>query len=1412
MMKRIIISILFTLIVLIANSATITRYIKTTATGTKDGTSWENASSDIQAMIDVVYANADKGEVRIAAGTYTITKTLNLPDGVNLTGGFPANASTLNTIRDLKNNITILDGNNAVRILTGPTIDTTSSTVTTINGLVFQRGFSGYGSAIWMSLGTVLQNCIIRNNNSTAAYGAAVYMKPNTLVVGATTVAGALINCLIINNSSTSSTGGAGGVFIEPGTYFTIVNCVVANNLCNDVAGSGGVNYSAPSAGLWNNIFYNNKGANADVKFNNINAGKSATKGNNNNWYDNDVLPIIVFNVNGVPTVASYNNKCRTDFSSPAFVLPTTFIGYDNTKMATIASSDWSLKATSGCIDVGVASNIGNPYSSIDLKTARQYVCTDIIGVVRIDKTAPDLGCYEYRSPITSAQLSDIDIVYQRLKAETLSQIPKDLDIAKFIATPLWNDVLGTWTDIDFTKVAPVSSNISEHLSRISQLSIAFSSPTGTYFHSAVLMNIINKAIAFYLLNNSMISKNSGSYAYSVVDPKTITSVISIVGDAMDQTLKGNFVDYINNMIILGGYYTGTNLGWVSEWRIRQGCENKDYELIKKTIENVSSLLDMTKSGQTDGLKVDYAYFQHYMINNGEYSSRIPGLVMKFPGFVKATSFETLFPTKVLGDYVLEGQYWFSFRKYGDISVRSRRLGIGCLEVPICYNSLFDQLKIIDPTRATQYDEYYKEQVNNGPFTKAGNKHFFTSDIMVHRGTADYMSVKIPSKRTMLAEIQNYENLKGSNLGFGFTQILTTSHEYTNIGVVWDWSRLPGTTTPLGSIYMDPMAVSGQTWRVSGSNSFGGGVSDGKNGVMAFTSTDNGVTVTKSYFMMGKAMICLGSQISSTYNGNTVTSVNQTLSSGPITQNDNNNVSTFTGTLSTFNNTLQWVHQNNVGYYFPTQTAKIVVKNDNQTGSWYDISHAYADSIVTYKVFSIWFDHGIKPTVANPASYQYIVVPSVSATAFASWVATNPYTVLSNTKDIQCVKDTILSIYGIAFYTPNIMNMGNGIMVKTDKPSLVMMEKNATGWKVTVSDPLHDSTNTTVTITINNQAIVFNLPQGDYLGSSTSKQVDLCTTNGLTATITPASATTICEGGSVVLKANTAIGFTYSWMNGSTTVGALENFTAKNAGSYTVEITNASGCKAKSIPSIITINPLPTITTYVRINTLAWQNVNNITAIEGDNVSFGPQPSIATGWTWTGPNNFTSTLRNPIVSTVSQLQNGTYTAIYTDAAGCSSSQKIVLTVLKKQSIALKVGWNLISINLYQQDSSIAKVFAGLDVQEIKTADGFWIKGQNPAFNSLQTINAGKGYLVRMNVAGVLNISGIQSVETLQIKPLPKVWNLIGCPYQTTTSFTTIFNALNTTIIKDFDGFWTPNGTTNSLQSLVPGKGYYIKVK
>ncbi len=144
-----------------------------------------------------------------------------------------------------------------------------------------------------------------------------------------------------------------------------------------------------------------------------------------------------------------------------------------------------------------------------------------------------------------------------------------------------------------------------------------------------------------------------------------------------------------------------------------------------------------------------------------------------------------------------------------------------------------------------------------------------------------------------------------------------------------------------------------------------------------------------------------------------------------------------------------------------------------------------------------------------------------------------------------------------------------------------------------------------------------------------------------------------------------------------------------------------------------------------------------------------------------------------------------------------------------QTISLKKGWNLISTNLQLQDSTIETVFAGLDVLMVKDANGFWKKGQNTALNSLKTITPGKGYLVNMNAAGTLSITGIPSTSVLQYAPTLG-WQLIGSPFQTTTPFSNYFTISNCQTIKNFDGFWQPNGTVNSITNLESGKGYFLK--
>lgn len=158
----------------------------------------------------------------------------------------------------------------------------------------------------------------------------------------------------------------------------------------------------------------------------------------------------------------------------------------------------------------------------------------------------------------------------------------------------------------------------------------------------------------------------------------------------------------------------------------------------------------------------------------------------------------------------------------------------------------------------------------------------------------------------------NNENIKGYNLPLGATNIMTTGKEYDNIYPVWDWTRIPGTTA-IGN--QDKTSLEGYQ---IGNNEFGGGVSDGVNGIIAYKGKYNELQANKAYFFFDNMMFCIGSDISYVQNDNVLTSVEQNLLNGEVIYNDGQEKQ-----LSSNSNMqlkqLKWVYHNNTGYILEEQ-------------------------------------------------------------------------------------------------------------------------------------------------------------------------------------------------------------------------------------------------------------------------------------------------------------------------------------------------------------------------------------------------------------------------------------------------------------------------------------------------------------
>ena len=140
------------------------------------------------------------------------------------------------------------------------------------------------------------------------------------------------------------------------------------------------------------------------------------------------------------------------------------------------------------------------------------------------------------------------------------------------------------------------------------------------------------------------------------------------------------------------------------------------------------------------------------------------------------------------------------------------------------------------------------------------------------------------------------------------------------------------------------------------------------------------------------------------------------------------------------------------------------------------------------------------------------------------------------------------------------------------------------------------------------------------------------TVNALPTTpaITASGSTAICAGGSVTLTAPSSTG--YVWSTGETS----RSITVTSAGTYTVTVTNASGCSsATSAGTVVTVNALPSAPTITALS--------DTTFCQGGSVVL--RSSSSTGNLWSNGANTQS-------STVST--SGSYTLKRVDANGCTS--------------------------------------------------------------------------------------------------------------------------------------------------------------
>jgi hypothetical protein len=154
----------------------------------------------------------------------------------------------------------------------------------------------------------------------------------------------------------------------------------------------------------------------------------------------------------------------------------------------------------------------------------------------------------------------------------------------------------------------------------------------------------------------------------------------------------------------------------------------------------------------------------------------------------------------------------------------------------------------------------------------------------------------------------------------------------------------------------------------------------------------------------------------------------------------------------------------------------------------------------------------------------------------------------------------------------------------------------------------------------------------NYGGCSNTSATKVVTVNALPSVpaITAGGLTTFCSGGSVNLTSDPAT--SYLWSNGATT----QTISATTSGSYTVTVSNASGCTRTSAATAVTVNSLPAIPVITPGGTTTFCTGGSVNLTS----------DAATSYLWSN---------GATTQTISVNASGSYAVTVTNANGCQAS-------------------------------------------------------------------------------------------------------------------------------------------------------------
>lgn len=705
-------------------------------------------------------------------------------------------------------------------------------------------------------------------------------------------------------------------------------------------------------------------------------------------------------------------------------------------------------------------------------------------------------------SALLSKADNDLKIIKERVVADLMA-IKVDNKQVEAILAKLNED--GSFQGINYEDLSRTASfPHGGHTRDLVYLARAYQSKTSAFYQDKTLKDRIISGLTYWVKHDFV---GDNWHDNQITTPTNLGNLMLIIGAELPKDLVAKAHPMIGraNLSASGARPSGDRIviaGILAKNLLFTG----DYQAFDKVIKIIEG--EMKFATGERGLQHDYSFHHREdRVNNtssygyGKYANAYGEWSYYVAGTKYAFAKEKI---NQLVDYYLDGIYkQMVYGVYEDISVKNRSVTIKSTFQP---QSTLEIERLFASTdyRKAELQEIVRLRKGEAKPTKSFAKFFWQTEHFVVQRPHFYTSVRMFSTRNRnMEEPYNGPGKPTHHRADGTNYLMLRGDEYHNIWPVYDWQKISGTT-----ILQKPQLPGSDQIQKPGLTDFVGAVNDDVRGAVAFDfkSPHDGTEAKKSWFFFDNEYVCLGTAIRSTADLPVFTTINQTLMQSDVQMMHDGSRQTAPKGNRTLDK-VRWVHHNNVGYIFP-KPAIVSLSNQAQTGRWSDITDQknISRELVSEDVFTLGFDHGKKP---GGASYQYIVVPGVSAEQLSQTADANrSIEILANTADLQAVKHTQLGITQAAFYKAGTIDIEPGLRVGLDSQGMAMVTtRNGRITTLTVADPSRKLNRLTLSVTgiykakgenyqtlvnenQNSTLFVVNLPQGVYIGKSVQLKIN----------------------------------------------------------------------------------------------------------------------------------------------------------------------------------------------------------------------------------------------------------------------------------------------------------------------------------